>query len=228
MSNILKALEALLATTPMGMTPDSCAAMLDHFRRAEEDAQKFNARTVELSIKIDRSPLDDMLADFEQMKDQLSNHLMRLAVQRGLVVPPAGSDWVSLKDKERPYHLEPVFVTDGKIIGISKYNEAYEKMGRSPFQTTYEVCEWDQLGDITHFRRMTALALPDGSRMEEPPLNALRLGATCCPECKEPLHWKQIHGMRLKEEVRHRGAMQMVYRAICPKCNVDYLVKAGK
>lgn len=228
MSNILKALEAILANGPIGMTPESRATMLEHFRSCEEDAAKFRSRTVELSINIDRTPLDEMLADFEGMKDRLSDHMMRLAVQRGLVLPPVGSDWVSLKDKDRPYHLEPVFVTDGNIIGISKYNEAYERMGRSPFQTTYEVCEWDQLGDITHFRRMTALALPDGSRMQEPELKALRVGATCCPNCKEPLHWKQIHGMRLKEEVRVRGVRHMIHNALCPKCNVDYLVKAAK
>lgn len=39
-------------------------------------------------------------------------------------------------------------------------------------------------------------------------------GTTTCPKDGEPLHWEQIHGMRL---VRQVGSVE-VYQARCPKC----------
>lgn len=38
-----------------------------------------------------------------------------------------------------------------------------------------------------------------------------------CPKCKEPLHWEQMHGIRMIKND--------FYSARCPKCRMDYKIK---
>ncbi len=42
-----------------------------------------------------------------------------------------------------------------------------------------------------------------------------------CEVCKSELHYQNMHGMRLKREITHKGKKRYVYDAHCPTCG-DY------
>ena len=49
----------------------------------------------------------------------------------------------------------------------------------------------------------------------------LKAGSMDCKKCKTPLHWHQLHGMRLVE--KEKGIE--FYRARCPQCGEYYRVR---
>jgi hypothetical protein len=47
------------------------------------------------------------------------------------------------------------------------------------------------------------------------------VGTTKCPKDGEPLHWEQLHGMRIVKKIGNHD----VYQALCPKCKMYWAVK---
>jgi hypothetical protein len=206
-----KHLEYLAALVKMHR-PDSeeHQQALSHFAIME---RKMEQRQITMELHIEPSRIDAIKAD-------LTKFMQAEFTKNGFVKPAEGSEWVSIDDERKPKHREGVIVTDGRTWGISSYNE-YRAKGGTPFPVIYDVCEWDVMDTITHWRSMDAVTLPNGRLMAEPKAMVLERGYNTCGECANPLEWHQVCGMRLTEEID--GVT--VYKARCTKCGVTQWVK---
>lgn len=217
MSEMLRKLVTMLSVDRI-LSPEA-AEVIEHVELLETIADKAKKREVEMVIRVDTAP---MMEAADKIKGELESTIFNHLKTKGFTMPPAGSEWIPI---DRVSELEPregVIVTDGKTWGLSKYNA--HRPG-TPFTVIYDVCEWEVMGEITHFRRMTAVALPDGSLMSEPQPVILNAGTTHCPDCKKPLLWHQMHGMRLLEEVKVKGKPVTVYKARCDECGHHHWVR---
>lgn len=220
MSEMLGKLVTMLSVDHI-LSPEA-AEIVEHVTLLETIADQARKREVQMVVQVDTAP---MMAAAEKIRGELETTIFNHLKGKGYTMPPAGSEWIPV---DRVSELEPkegVIVTDGKSWGLAKYNEHRAKVG-NPFPVVYEVAEsMHIMDDITHFRRLTAITLPDGSLMVEPQPVILNRDTTTCPDCKTPLQWHQMQGMRLLEEVKVKGKPVTVYQARCVDCGHHHWVR---
>ncbi|UJH95951.1 hypothetical protein [Pantoea phage Nafs113] len=214
--NITAAIRAIIEASPH-LDDENKKQAISHFDWLVAQADKIKNREMVMTINIDRSSIDEMAAEVEKMKGVLIDTIMKTARDKGMIKAPEGSEWIPIDRVSELSPREGVIVTDGEIWGLSKYNPHR----KNPFPVIYDVCEWGFMGDITHFRRMNAIQLPDGKIMEQPKTAILKRNTISSPCCKSPLLWHQIQGMRLVEIIEGTEC----YGARCYKCHQHHWVR---
>ena len=217
MSEMLGKLVTMLSVDHI-LSPEA-AEIVEHVTLLETIADQARNQEIKMVIEFDSTP---MMAAAEKIRGELETTIFNHLKGKGYTMPPAGSEWIPIDRVSELEHREGVIVTDDKTWGLSHYNAHRPK---TPFPVIYDVCDWDTLGEITHVRRMTAIALPDGSLMVEPQPVILNRDTTTCPDCKTPLQRHQMQGMRLLEEVKVKGKPVTVYQARCVDCGHHHWVR---